>query len=146
MVIRCQSWLNWWTCDFWRRLEPCQRINIICQMFLFLETKVCCNYVFQLSLLPIRKKEKDECNFNTRIVCCYKFLMSLGFGKALFCRWKYLTAKAVLYMFNWVLNTRLVLTIKQLQSFIIGKLWFTHKLWRYFALLIESRFSNLLCH
>ena len=46
-------------------------------------------------------------------------------------------------MFDWVLNTPLVLTIKYLHSSITAEFWFIHKLWMYFAPIKESKFSNL---
>ena len=45
-------------------------------------------------------------------------------------------------MFNWVLNTHLVSSIKYLYSSIIAEFWFIRKLWIYFVLIKESKFSN----
>ena len=45
-------------------------------------------------------------------------------------------------MVDWVLNTRLVLTIKYLQSYIIAEFSFIHELCMYFVLIQESKFSS----
>ena len=65
-------WLSWCAFlfttanDFWRRLEPSHR-TIVGWVFVkwsyFL--KHCCNYLFQVFLLSISKKEKDEYDFHT---------------------------------------------------------------------------------
>ena len=52
------------TSDFWPMLKPSFRtilgsVFVKCSSYL----KPCCNYVFQVFLLSISKKEKDECDF-----------------------------------------------------------------------------------
>ena len=43
-------------------------------------------------------------------------------------------------MFDWVLNTPLVLTIKYFYFSIIAEFWFIHELWMYFVLIKEIKF------
>ena len=72
-LMKPRRWrLSWCTIlfitasDFWRRLEPFHRtilgrIFVKCSYFL----KHFCSYVFQVSLLSLSKKEKDERDFQT---------------------------------------------------------------------------------
>ena len=67
--------ITFYNTNFWRGLAPSHWtilgwVFVKCSYFL----KPYCNYVFQVSLLSISKKDKDQCDFHEEIFLFYKFL------------------------------------------------------------------------